>query len=105
MPLKNCKDLTMKLQVKYLFPTSSSGTHFYIHQFSEGLGMGNILAHGLRMQKKPQTSANIYGFSWKFMNLCRSKNRLAPPQENFSKGVANLKNLYWLLKDFAENFT
>ena len=56
----------MKLQVKYLFPTSSSGTHFYIHQFSEGLGMGNILAHGLRMQKKPQTSANIL---WIFMEV------------------------------------
>ena len=56
----------MKLQVKYLFPTSSSGTHFYIHQFSEGLGMGNILAHGLRMQKKPQISANIL---WIFVEV------------------------------------
>ena len=31
-PLKNCKDLTMKLEVKYLCPISSSGANFYIYQ-------------------------------------------------------------------------
>ena len=95
----------MKLQVKYLFPTSSSGTHFYIHQFSEGLGMGNILAHGLRMQKKPQTSANILWIFMEVHEFMQVQKPTCTPQENFSKGVANLKNLYWLLKDFAENFT
>ena len=35
----------MKLRVKYLFPTSSSGTKFYIYQLPEGLGMTKILAH------------------------------------------------------------
>ena len=28
LSLKNCKDLTMTLEVKYLFPTSSSGSNF-----------------------------------------------------------------------------
>ena len=31
-PLKNCKDLTMKLKVKYILPTSFSGANFYIYQ-------------------------------------------------------------------------
>ena len=48
-PLKNYKDLTMKLKVKYLFPTSSSGANFYIYQLPESLGMRKILAHGIRM--------------------------------------------------------
>ena len=55
-PLKNCKDFTMKLEVKYLCPASSSGANFLIHQLPEGLEMRNILAHGIRMQKIPQTS-------------------------------------------------
>ena len=42
-PLKNCKDLTMKLEVKYLFPTSCSGASFYIYQLPEGLAMRKIL--------------------------------------------------------------
>ena len=44
-PLKNCKDLTVKLEVKHPFPTSSWGTHFYIYQLPEGLRMRKILAH------------------------------------------------------------
>ena len=39
LPLKNYKHLTMKLEVKYLFPTSFSGANFNIHQFPEGLEM------------------------------------------------------------------
>ena len=37
--LKNCKYLTMKLEFKHLFPTSSSGVSFYIYQLPEDLGM------------------------------------------------------------------
>ena len=48
-PLKNCKDLTVKLEVKYLFPTSFSVANFNIYQLPEGLGMRKILAHGIRM--------------------------------------------------------
>ena len=50
-PSEICKGLTMKLEVKYLFPTSSSGASFFIYQLSEGLEMRKILAHSIRMQK------------------------------------------------------
>ena len=56
----------MKLQVQYYFPTSFSGTDFYIYQKPEGLGMRKILEHGVRMQKNPQTSADI---SWIFTDF------------------------------------
>ena len=49
--LKNCKDLTMKLEAEYLFSTSSSGANFYTYHLPEGLGMVKILAHGIKMQK------------------------------------------------------
>ena len=49
---KNCKDLTMKLEVKYLSPTLCLSARFYIYERSEGLGMRKILALGIRMQKK-----------------------------------------------------
>ena len=52
-------DLTMKLKVKYIFPTLSSVANFYIYQLPEGLGMKKILAHGIRMQKNPQTREDI----------------------------------------------
>ena len=39
----------MKSEVKYLFPTSSSGPNFYICQLPEGLGMTKILAHGIKI--------------------------------------------------------
>ena len=59
-PLKNYKDLTMKLEVKYLLPTLSSDPRFYIYQFSEVLGIRKILARGISMQKNPQTRPNIF---------------------------------------------
>ena len=65
--LKNCKDLTMKLEAEYLFSTSSSGANFYTYHLPEGLGMVKILAHGIKMQKNSQTKEE------NFMNLCGSK--------------------------------
>ena len=50
----------MKLEVKYLFPISSPGAKFYIYELRKGLGMRKILAHGIRMQKKPQTRGDIF---------------------------------------------
>ena len=46
---KRYKDLTMKLEVKYLFKNLSLGAHFYIYEMPEGLGMRKILVHGIRM--------------------------------------------------------
>ena len=43
-PSENCKCLIMKLKFKYIFPTSSSGTNFYIYQLPEGLEIRKILA-------------------------------------------------------------
>ena len=55
----------MKLEVKYLFPTSSSGANFYIYQLYEGLGM---IAHGIRTQNNPQTKVDFF---WIFMDFHR----------------------------------
>ena len=67
LPSENCKGLNMKLEVKYLLPTSFSGAKFFIHQFPESLKMTKILAHVIGMQKNPQTQGakflNFYGLS------------------------------------------
>ena len=47
----------MKLQVKYLFSTSTS---FYIYQLPEGLRMRKILAYGIRMQKNPKNQGGYF---------------------------------------------
>ena len=49
----------MKLEVKYFFPTSSSGAHFYIYQLPEGLEMRKILTHGIKMH-----FLDFHEFSW-----------------------------------------
>ena len=54
----------MILEVKYLFPSSSSGTNFYIDHLPEDLGMNKILAHDIRMWKHPQTKADIFWIFW-----------------------------------------
>ena len=70
-PFKNDKDLTMKLEGKYLFPTSPSGAYF-IYQLPEGLEMRKILTNGIRMQKNPHIREDIldfHGFSWSYVGL------------------------------------
>ena len=81
----------MKLGVKYLYLTSSSGENFYIYQLREGLGMRNMLAHGIRMQKNTQTRDAIF---WIFMEFSDSKVQRALPYKNFINGVANPKIVY-----------
>ena len=72
----------MKLEVKYLFPTSPhSGANFFNYQLSESL---EILAHGVRMQEVPQARTNISGFSRTFIDLSVFKVQPAPLPENFS---------------------
>ena len=68
LPTETCKALTMKMEVKYLFPTSCSGANFCIYQLPEGLEMRKILALGIRMQKNPQTRVDIV---WIFMDFHR----------------------------------
>ena len=39
----------MKLEVKYIFPTSTLGVNNCIYKLPEGLGIRRILAHGTRI--------------------------------------------------------
>ena len=45
LPSENFKCLTIKLGVKYCFPTSCRGEKYFIHQFSERLEIRRILIH------------------------------------------------------------
>ena len=92
----------MKLEVKYLFPTSYSGVNFYIHQLPEDLGMREILAHGTTMQKNPQTRAEFSGFLRILMELCGSKGQFAPLLGNLINGVANPEIVYIILYHVLE---
>ena len=82
-PLKNCKDLTMKLEVKCLFPNSSSGAKFYISQLPEGLIIRKILAHGIRMQKNPQTREDIFWTFTDFHGVMRIQSPTCTPAQKF----------------------
>ena len=93
-PLKNYKDLTTKLEVKYLFPTLSSDANFYIYQLPEGLGMRKILAHGISRvgcKRIPKTGQTFSGFSWIFKELSVPKAQLAPSHKKAVNDVANPK--------------
>ena len=65
---QNYEDLTMKYEVKYIFPTSTPGLNNYIYKLPEGLGMRRIVAHGTRIQKNPQTREDIF---WIFADFHR----------------------------------
>ena len=93
-PLKNYKDFTMKLKVKYIFPTSTSGAKFYNYQLPEGLGVRKMLAHGIRMLKNSKTREDSFGFSRIFIELCGSKVQLALPHRKFINSAANLEIAY-----------
>ena len=56
----------MKLEVQYIFPTSTSGLNNYIYKLPECLGMRRILAHDTRIEKNPQTRKDI---SWIFTDF------------------------------------
>ena len=73
----------MKLKVKYIFPISSSGAHFYICQLPEGLGMRKILSHGIRMQKNPQTRAGISWIFTYFHGIMRVQSPTCTPARKF----------------------
>ena len=84
----------MKLKVKYLFPTSSSGTKFYIYQLPERLGMTKILAHGKGCKRIHKTRHPFLVFSRIFMELCGSKVQLALPDGKLINCIANPKIVY-----------
>ena len=70
MILNHChffKDSTMKLEVKYLFPTSSSGTIFFYFSVAWRSGNEDILAHSIRMQRIQTPRSSISGFSLSYV--------------------------------------
>ena len=82
----------MKSEVKYLFPTSSSGANSYIHQLPEGLGMRKILAHVIRMRKNPQTREDIFWIFTHFHGVMRvqSPTFIPPPTPTEISSMASL---------------
>ena len=58
--------------------------------------MGNILAHGIRMQKNPQTRTKIFWIFTDFhgVMLVQVKVQLAPPHVNLMNVVANSEIVY-----------
>ena len=94
-PLKNCRNLTVQLKVEYLFPTSSSGSNFYVYQLPEGLGIRKILAHSIRTQKNPQTRADIFfifTFSWSYVG---PKSNLYPTRKFHQWRRSNPEIIYF----------
>ena len=83
--LKNCTDLTMKLEVKFLFLTSSSGAKFYIYQLPEGPQTRKILAHGIRMKKSLQTRGDIIWIFTDFHGVVRVHSPTRTPARQFNQ--------------------
>ena len=79
----------MKLEVKYLFLTSSLGANFYIYQLPEGLGMRKILTHCVTMPKIPQNKEDIFWIFTDFYEVVRVQSTTCTPHGNFISGVAN----------------
>ena len=82
---ENCKGLTMKLEVKYLFPTSYSAANYCIYDLLEGLGMRKILPHGIRMQKNPETRADIFWVFTDFHRVMRVQSLTCTPERKFQQ--------------------
>lgn len=61
--LKKCNDLTMKLEVKFLFK------FLYL---SVGLGMGNILAHAKESTNQDKNVLDFHRFLWSYAGPVQS---------------------------------
>ena len=100
--------MNIKLQIKYLFPTSSWGTNVYIYQLPEGLRIKKILAHMVLGCKRIHKPGLIISAFWGiFMKLCMSKVKLTPPHVNFINGVTNPEIIYFeifVLLDINYNY-
>lgn len=77
--------LTMKLGVKPLFPTPSSGFNFFIYQLFEGLEMRKISGHVVRMQTNPKTKVDIFWIFTDFTELLDFKVRPSSPAPKFQQ--------------------
>ena len=79
----------MKLEVKYIFPTSALSVNNYIYKLSEGLGMTKYQHMVLGYKRLHKQGKTLSGFSQIFMELCGSKVELTPPDRNFINGITN----------------
>ena len=69
----------MKLEVKYIFPTSPpGGASNYIYKLPDGLGMRKILAHRTRIQKNPQIRGDIF---WIFKDFHGVQSSTCTPRQ------------------------
>ena len=85
----------MKLEVKYLFPTLSSGANFYIYQLPAGLGMRKISPHSIRMQNNPQTRVEMLWIFTGFHGVMQVESPTCTPYRNFINGIANPEIVYF----------
>lgn len=84
--------LTMKLGVKPLFPTPSSGFNFFIYQLFEGLEMRKISVHVIRMQTNPKTKVDSFWIFTDFTELLEFKVRHLPPAPKFQQWLRLPRN-------------
>ena len=82
----------MKLEVSYLFSTSSSGANFFIHYLSASVEIGKTMA--LSDEKIHTPGHKISDFLQTFIELSGFKNQLALRHRNFSSGSANPEIFY-----------
>ena len=61
----------MKLNIKCIFPTLSSGVHFYVYKLPGGLEMKKILAYGISMQKNSPTKEGVFWIFTDFYGAMR----------------------------------
>ena len=91
LPLNNCRDLTVKLEVKYIFPTSSSGLIFYVYELPE---MRKYQRMVLGCERIYNPGRKFFRSSRIFMELCGSKIQLAFLHGSFISGVTNPEIVY-----------
>ena len=79
-------DVTMKLEAKYILPTSSSGVNFYIYQLSGGMQLKKSLHMVLRCKRIHKPGQMFSEFSQILMELCGSNVQLAASYGKLSLG-------------------
>ena len=89
----------MKLKVKYIFPTSSSGANFYMYQLPEGLGMRKVLVHGIRMQKNSQTREDIFWTFTDFHGVIKVQSPTCTIVQKFNRWCCQTRNRLWFARE------
>lgn len=89
-PLKKCRGWTMKLEIRYLFPTLPLGRKFlYLISCLKVWEREKYQHMVLECKRIHKTGSTFSPFSRIFIELCGSKVPLAPLHGDFIIGVAN----------------